>query len=363
MLRLGFAFLVGVHGLIHSFGLLKSFGWVKFERLSGNITRITGVAWGVAGLLFLLTAILISYGMESWWVLGLVSLLLSQSLIIGYWGEAKFGTALNGIIVLAVVVGFASWNFDRKVAEEIENVISGSQVEEKIPFPEERFEDLPEPVQKWLDKAGVSGNEKFKTVNLHQKGKIKLNPEQKNWSTVRAEQYINSINPGFIWKVDLKFASILPVAGRDKFIGGQGNMEIKLASLFPVVKENSNPKLDQSALQRYLAEIVWYPFVALSPYVEWETIDNPSSRAVMNYGGTSGSVDFHFSGSGKLERITALRYKDVDDTAKQKKWVGEVKGTKSFSGFTVPNKMDISWILEGKKFTWYKIDVTELTYA
>ena len=158
----------------------------------------------------------------------------------------------------------------------------------------------------------------------------------------------------------MKLFSVVPLAGRDKFADGKGDMEIKVGSLFPVVSERSNEKLNQAALQRYLAEIGWYPTAALRPYINWEELDEHTAEATMEYEGTSGSVTFQFSDGYDLEKITAMRYRDTGEKAEKKEWIGEVKETKVVKGLRMPTKIDISWVLEDEVFTWYKFEVTHI---
>jgi hypothetical protein len=139
-------------------------------------------------------------------------------------------------------------------------------------------------------------------------------------------------------------------------------MEIKLASLIPVVNASSNEKLDQAALQRYLAEICWYPTASLNPYIDWEGIDNQTAKATMEYEGTSGSVTFKFTKEGDLEKISAMRYRGSSEADEKKKWFGEIRETKVINGIRMPTKIDISWVLEDEVFTWYRFEVTDLEF-
>jgi hypothetical protein len=54
---------------------------------------------------------------------------------------------------------------------------------------------------------------------------------------------------------------LIKIKGRDKSVEG------KLNSLINVVNERGE-KLDEGALQRYLAEIVWSPSFVISPLIE-----------------------------------------------------------------------------------------------
>jgi hypothetical protein len=50
--------------------------------------------------------------------------------------------------------------------------------------------------------------------------------------------------------------------------------------------------------------------VSLSKHIKWETIDDYSARATMEYKGTKASREFHFNGKGNFKKIVAMRYQD-----------------------------------------------------
>lgn len=66
-----------LHGLIHLAGFLKGFGSANPDALSMDITKLQGLFWLAAFLLFGIT--------------GLIAVFTSQILIIQYWQDAKLG--------------------------------------------------------------------------------------------------------------------------------------------------------------------------------------------------------------------------------------------------------------------------------
>ena len=231
--------------------------------------------------------------------------------------------------------------------------------EEKIII-EETIKDLPVPVQRWLKNSGVIGKEKIHTVYLKQKGFMKLKPDQKDWIKSEADEYFTIDQPVFIWRVKTSMMG-LPVVGRDLFRDGQGKMQIKLAGIIPVVNVANNPKLNESALQRYLGEIIWFPTAAVSSYIKWEPVNDYSAKATMSYGGTTGSAVFYFNEQGELTKFVALRYKDITDE-KPTEWVATVKGTETLNDLKLPTKLEASWVLDNGEFTWYKFEISDVEY-
>lgn len=187
-------------------------------------------------------------------------------------------------------------------------MFSRQAVLEQPPITEEMTAHLPDPVQRWLTHSGIIGREKIYAVRLEQKAEMKMKPEQKKWTAARAVQYFTVDEPAFVWKVDMNMLPLVPVAGRDKFVEGVGEMLIKIFAVIPVVDTGGNEKINTAALQRYLGELVWFPSAALSPYITWEKIDDFSAKATMTHKGTQGTGVFTFDEKGDFVRYSALRY-------------------------------------------------------
>ena len=156
-------------------------------------------------------------------------------------------------------------------------------------------------------------------------------------------------------------ASVLNVVGRDKFENGQGEMLIKLFSLIPVVNAKNDSKIDQATLQRYLAEIVWFPSAALSQHIKWEPINDHSARATLEYKGTIGSGIFYFEETGKFKEFIAMRYKDVGDS-EPTKWIITATETKKLNGVQIPIMCEASWQFNNDKWTWLKLKIEHIEY-
>ena len=188
-----------------------------------------------------------------------------------------------------------------------------------------------------------------------------MKPEQADWMSATATQYTTIDIPAFIWIVEVKMNSLLSAVGRDKFENGKGEMLIKLNSLLSVVHEKGE-KIDEGSLQRYLGEMVWFPSLALSPYIRWEPIDDSAAKATLTYKGTTGSGTFHFNSRGEVTAFSALRYKGNESTAKRHEWIMNITDYKSFEGIKVPCKMTATWKMDGGDWTWLRLEVTDIQY-
>ena len=262
------------------------------------------------------------------------------------------------IFVLGISI-YSLWSFNQRASSDIEVLFSKTAVKGTI-ITEDMLSDLPGPVQRWLTYCGVLGREEIQTVYLKQTGKMKLNPGQNKWIKSEAEQSFHAIQPQFTWRVRTTMYG-LPVVGRDDYSDGKGKMLIKLAGLLPVVNLSDQPKLNESTMQRYLGEIVWFPTAALSPHITWEAVDENSARATMEYAGTRGTALFYFDDRGEPIKVIIPRYREMDDE-EPTDWMAEIKSVEAVNGIRVPVKVEASWLLEEGKFTWYVFEVQDLLY-
>ncbi|WP_071394073.1 DUF6920 family protein [Bacillus tuaregi] len=356
-MRFVFFLVLIVHGFIHSIGFIKAFQLAEMNVLKTPISKSVGLLWFVTACLFIIGALLFIFNQMWWWMPSLIAVLLSQTVIILSWQDAKFGTILNILILIFSIVGAGMWQFSMQANKDIQQFLSEVHTKETRRISEASLDTLPIVVQKWLKQTGVVGQEEIKTVFFKQKGRMKLKPDQKDWYHADAEQFVRIAEPGFIWKVDMKMMPFVHVAGRDSFQDGRAKMMMKISSIIPVVDEAGNRKVDESSLQRYLLELPLYPSAALQPYIVWEEIDETTAKATMSYKGTSGSVLFYFNEKAELSKVSAMRYKDSDEKAERIECIGEIKNSKIMEGVKIPERIDISWMLKEGKFTWYTLEI------
>lgn len=355
--------MVLIHGIIHVLGFLKSLGYA-IPQLPA-INKLAGIFWLVASIAMAATAVLYIADNAIWLVTGTIAILVSQVLIVANWQEAKFGTLPNSIILIAVIIGCAVWFFNYRVEREIQTMLLHEQAAylghpANTIITENMISSYPAPVQQWLKYSGVVGKEMVRTVYVTQKGEMRLNPGQKKWFRSYSRQYFTVTIPAFIWVVHMDMYS-LPIIGRDKCAEGRGEMKIMLMGLIPIAVAGNNYKIHQSALQRFLGEISWFPQAALMPYIRWESIDKTSARATIEYMGVTGSAVFHFNEKGELVKFVAMRYQDIRDE-KPTEWVASVKGYGEFHGIKIPTTFDATWMQSDGPFTWFRFEIVDVQY-
>ena len=279
-----------------------------------------------------------------------------------------FWTTSAVVILILIILGLTAaavgrWQFEKQIAAELNKLKEeNSNFNANQRIRQSDLNTLPEIVQLWLKKVGVVGKNRITAVDLTQTGLMKLEPEQKEWYKPKAEQFITVSKPGFLWQVDLAMLPLINTKGRDLFYQGDASMLIKIAYLLPVVDQKANAKINESALHRFLLELPWYPTAALNEYLVWEEIDAESARATINYQGVQASADFIFDQEGNLLRTEALRYKESGESAERLRCSGELNSYQEVDGMKIPTEIDVSWYLESGKFSWFKVEIGEISF-
>ena len=176
MLRIFFVALVVAHGLIHLLGVAKAFGLAPLPQLSQAISRPWGVVWLLAGGLLLTTATMSAVGARSWWVVGAVAVALSQVVLCSSWSDAKFGTPINLVVLLAVIAGGAHhgpWG----LPAEYERALGLAVPARPTVLAESELLALPGVVRAYVRKAGVVGQPRVQSLRATWTGRIRSGPE------------------------------------------------------------------------------------------------------------------------------------------------------------------------------------------
>lgn len=357
-------FILVAHGLLHIIGAASSFDLIKPRQKWLTVAKshqvFAGVSWLITGLLFILAAGLFYIKWDFYWLILLPAFIFSQVLIVLYWSLDKYGTVINMIVLAVIMISTGSYNFDRNALLEIE------ALKKEIRHPhglvsEERIENLPPVVRRWMIKSGVVGKKEPVLVHVVQRGSMRTK-NNGPWVPFQAQQYFSLNPPAFVWKADIHMNGVFEIAGRDKLEKGKGNMLIKAESLFPIANAKGK-EIDQGTFIRYMAEMSWFPQAALKNYITWKQLDSNRAQAFITYGNTSVSGVFTFNGDGLPVLFEAKRYGDFNGKLSLETWSVKTTRFKTFQGITVGCANEVTWKLNSGDFTWLKLEATQIDYA
>lgn len=360
-MRILFILIIIIHGTIHLLGFIKAFEFKEVKALTLPISKTAGLFWLLATVLLLFYAISFLINLKQQSIVGLMAVVISQLLIIVFWKDAKFGTIANLIILAVVLVSFGKYQFQSMVKKETQQVLNATTINSNLLVTQSSLENLPIPVKRWLKNSGVVGKPYIATAKILQRAQLKMKPDQEQWLPATATQFTNLQVPAFIWNVEVKMNGFLSFFGRDKLVDGNGTMLIKLNSLFDIVNE-SGPKISEGSMQRYLGELVWFPTLALSEHITWQSVNDTTAIATLNYQGNEVSGTFSFNAEGDFIQFSTWRFMGNEANAPRYEWVLEVQDYQFFEGYKIPSQMTATWKLPEGDWTWLKLQIDDVTY-
>jgi len=311
-------------------GFFKAFGLYEFKQLTTPITRIGGMFWMLAALLFIFTAILFFIDYSSWWWFLLVAILISQALIITTWHDSKFGSILNAIALAVVVMGYAQWSYFSGYQKDVKKNLSvNGKIQQELLL-ESDIELLPEPVKKYIRYTGCIGQPKVQNFKIEFDGRIRKN-NLSPWMPFSSEQYNFMHEPTrlFFMKAVMKG---MPVAGYHANKNGLAFMDIRLLSLFKVQY--------QDGMEMNIAETVTFfndmccmaPATLIDKRINWKMIDDKNVSANFTCNGITIQAQLSFNEKGEL-----INFKSNDryaaDYGKKLPWATPLWDYKMVNGF------------------------------
>jgi len=276
----------------------------------------------------------------------------------------KIGVAVLTLLALLTITllwGKVSWY--RYTAGLFEKVYASGAAQERYVDLDE-IKNLPVPVQKYFRLVLKEGAPIITHAFLSQSGGFRVKPEKEAWSPMEAEQYFSTRPRAFVWHASIAMMPGVAVNVCDTYIEGEGKTKGKLMSLFTLIDTQSASELDEGALQRYLAEAVWFPTALLpSQGVSWNEIDEYHAEASVTDAGTTVSLEFEFNETGEIVSVYApRRYREVSGAYEATPWKGRFADYIDFQGYRIPSKAEVEWQLEEQLYPYWRATIGQVEY-
>jgi hypothetical protein len=268
------------------------------------------------------------------------------------------------VIVVAALLSWGRWQWRQYVAK-----LSGQMLSEAQPVANGRVrlaetDTLPEPVKRYFHHVLQEGQSLIKTTRLHQEGGFRTSPDTKDWLPLRADQYFSTVPHAFVWDASITMLPGLSVDVCDSYRQGRGNMNGKILALFPVIKTAEDRRLNQAALQRWLAEAVWFPTALLpSQGIVWEAIDTTHANATLTDSEVSVALEFEFNDLGEIVSVyTPGRYREVEGDYVLAPWKGYFCDYIEVGGYRIPSQGKVEWHLKDQTYPYWRGEVRDVRY-
>ena len=274
-LRWSVVALLAGHGLVHLLGAAKGFGWAQVPQLTEPIGVWAGMLWLLAATLVVTAAVLIALGAPTWWwVIALGAGAISQLAIATSWSDARAGSLVNVILVLAAGYGLASAGpssfraqYRGRATQALIDVDASSAV-----LGEADLVDLPGPLAAYIRRSGAVGKPRVVSFRADFHGRIRSGPDAA-WMPFTGRQ-VNTYGPRpqRIFLMDAT-RSGLPVTVLHVFVDGTATMRVKLLSLVTVA-DASGPEMDRGETVTVFNDlVVMAPGAILDAPVTWTAMD------------------------------------------------------------------------------------------
>lgn len=260
--------------------------------------------------------------------------------------------------ILAAITSFISLRktFIHEIITEFHNKKEIGTIEGDINL-------LPFCVQRYFDFVKISSSVIINNAHILFGKTIHIKEPNAAPSTLVCEQYNSKNTPyrNFYMKGKIKG---IPFEGRENYVGGKGNMRIKLLKIFTVVNMTGK-ETDESALVTYLAECALLPTSFLNKNIEWKEIDDNTAQATITDNGNIVSGIFYFKPNGELAKFVSndRYYISPDNKLKKVQWIAELGDYKMMScGLFLSSYLKATWNLPEGKFIYFNGAIDDIKY-
>ena len=258
----------------------------------------------------------------------------------------------------AIAVGTFLWN--RTTRRSVKWLISRSRAAANRdkggrPFYlREHLPTLPAPVVRYFEFALTEGQPLIRTATLRQTGILRAAADAP-WSPLSAVEYFSVQPHGFVWDARCRMAPLLSVRIRDSYISGAGASEARFAGVIRLGHKRDTPEVASASLVRYLAEAAWVPTTLLPREgLTWTEVDHTTARATLTDLETTVSIDVQFGEHGGIERISTMRYREINGDLVLTPWIGYFREYAELAGMMIPMAAEVQWDLpEGALTVWH----------
>jgi hypothetical protein len=366
-MKIGLAILLVLHGAIHVAGFLKAFGLAELPRLGHAISRTLGILWLLAGMAFVVSAVLLFVDGRHWWIAATPAVVLSQVLIAGGYHNAKFGTIANAIVLIPLIVSLADLRpmslraqYHADVRIETARI---SRLGDVPPVTESDLAPLPTVVQTYLRRAGVVGKPHVRSLHATFRARMRTSADAR-WMTATVEQY-NFFEPGAPARLFFMEASRLgvPFVAYHRYVGDAATMRVRIAGLFTVVDAHG-PQMTQGETVTLFNDMCFLaPAALVDAPVRWNVVDDRMVAATYTNAGKTISAQLTFDAAGDLVGFVSRdRYQSDGRTYRQFPWSTPLGDFRDFAGARLPSYGEAHWHEPAGEWTYGQFWLERIAY-
>jgi len=365
-MRIAFSLLLAVHALIHGMGFVKAFELAPLAQLKLPVSRPMGVLWLAAAVLLLAAVALLFTAPRWFWLVGIVGLTASQIAIVSSWGDARFGTVPNVLLLFGVIHGAFAWGpfglraeYEQLVRDGIAQAASNARPGN---ITEADLAVLPPLVQRYLRFAGVVGTPRVHGFRARLTGRIRGSATAP-WMPFVAEQH-NFYDPPrrYFWIEATRGG--LPLDGLHAYGEADASMRIRLLSLLQVVHV-SGPQMMRGETVTLLNDMcIFAPGSLLDPSIRWRERDARSVEATYTNGPHTIRAVLVFDDAGALVDFRSDDRPALAEDGKTmlpQRWSTPVRDHRAMGPYRLASRGEARYAPASGEYAYLEVEVREVT--
>ncbi len=354
MLKYLFIFIISIHGFIHFMGFAKAFNYSNINQISKEVSKPSGMIWLLTAFLFITTTILFLLKKDIWWAFGITAVIISQILIFTVWKDAKFGTIANAIILVAAVLSYGSYRFEKGYQKDVKENLHRTNTFKTDLLTESDLLPLPEPVQRYLKYTGVLNKPKLKNMRIAFEGQMR--EKGKDFFPFTCEQYNFFDEPTRLFFMKAKMKGLI-VPGYHKYSNATAIMNVRLFGLFSVVNISGKDMNQAETVTLFNDMCLMAPATLIDKRITWKAIDSNSVKATFTNHGITISAILYFNEKGQLVDFTS-----TDRDVNHFPFSTPVSSYKNINGINIMTYGETIWHYPDGKFVYGKFNFKEIEY-
>jgi hypothetical protein len=274
-------------------------------------------------------------------------------------------------VLLLAVIGFGSAGFLVSAVQHqqlVRSYVDDIARTESISLSPERYQDLPEPVQRYF-RFAFAGRDSIEVASVHwqETGEFLLPVGE---FSIRASQDSLVDSPTYVWHGLYTTGFGLPIIdSRDAYMPGRHNMRAKLLGYRTVMQTDYRQPEDLEALHSYLALRYFgtapaFPWALLpGQYHRWEAHSNEQAWLVLDHEHLEGHYLVTFGENGRITQMETPGSM-MHGNFSWLREVGRKLDYEQINGLMVPTRYDYRWYdEEGALDSHYQFAQHNLTYT
>lgn len=257
-----------------------------------------GLLWLTVAALFVIFGILQFTNIKYAWIIGILAVLISQSLIIMFWNDAKFGTVTNLIILTVCMVSFGSYLLKSKFIDHVKRDFSEFNTLSTDILSENDIAHLPAMVQKYLHYTKSVGQPKVRNFKAEFTGGMRGEPGDK-FMEFKSVQYNFYQQPSRYFFMEARKMG-LPATGLHTYQNQTAIFKVKMLNWFTVVDAKGD-KLNQAETVTLFNDMCFIaPATLIDKRISWDIITDNSIKGIFENGNIRISAVLYFNNNGEL---------------------------------------------------------------